>query len=270
MADTYKRLILEGIGGPWRMDEAEIPTPGVGQILVKMKVSSICNQTDLNTIRGYHPPHDYQIQMMVPHDMRKYRGAVPDELSDVYPSRDYPFNPYPTTMGHEGMGEIVAIGPMPEPVQKFAHPHGRLMDLTPTFKVGDRVGLTGTIGGFGEYVLTVPEECVLIPDTLTDEQASLTEPVMVVSGVIKQCVRQDDDVLILGQGALGLIATQLAKLYGARRIITTEPVAFKRELSKKFGADIVLDPNETNIVHAIEKLQTGTGMPVIIDVWRVP
>lgn len=269
MSNTYKRLVLEGIGGPWKMEETEIPKPGVGQILIKMKASSVCNQTDLNTIRGYHPPHDHQILMMVPHNMREYRGASPDTLADVYPARKYPLNPYPTTMGHEGMGEIIAMGPMPEPVQGD-NPLGRLMDLNQELKVGDRVAMAGTIGGFGEYVLTVPEECVLIPDCLTDEQASLMEPVMVVSSIIQQCVIQDDEVLILGQGALGLIATQLAKLYGAKRIITTEPIAFKRELSKKFGADEVLDPNEVNIVHAVEELTDGEMMPCIIECAGVP
>lgn len=265
MAGTFKQLVLTGIGGPWEMREVPIPTPGVGEIVVKMKASTICNQTDLNTIRGYHPPHDHQITMMVPHDMRNYRGEKNDPLRDVYPKREYPRIPYPSTMGHEGMGEIIAIGPMHQ--NEFQ----TLMDLRQQkFKVGDRVAMAGTIGGFGEYIVTVPEEIVKVDDRLSDEEASLMEPVMVVSSVIMQCVQPGDDVLILGQGALGLLATQLAKIYGASRIITTDPIEFKRDLSKKFGADVTLNPDDVNIVHAVEELTDGAFMPVIIECAGVP
>ena len=49
----------------------------------------------------------------------------------------------------------------------------------------------------------------------------------------------------------------MAKVYGAKRIITTELSAYKRSLSKMFGADISLDPNEINVVHAIEDITDG-------------
>lgn len=264
MGNTYKQLVLMDKAGPWKLVEKKIPKPGVGEVLVKMKASTICNQTDLNTILAKHPPHDHQITLMYPHDFRIWDQRVPDELSEYYPRRKYPRNPYPTTMGHEGMGVIEAIGPMPD-----ESPYRTLMDeglkREQPLKVGDRVAMAATIGGYGEYVITNLDECVRVPDVLTDEEASLFEPCGVVHSVIKQIVRPLDDVLILGQGALGLLATQMAKVYGAKRIITTELSAYKRSLSKMFGADISLDPNEINVVHAFEDITDGLGMPVIIE-----
>ena len=55
-------------------------------------------------------------------------------------------------------------------------------------------------------------------------------------------MRFGDRVVVLGQGASGLLVTQCARLAGARQLITVEPLAFKRELSTRLGADVALDP----------------------------
>ncbi len=53
--------------------------------------------------------------------------------------------------------------------------------------------------------------------------------------------------MIIGGGTIGLIMLQLAKKSGASRVILSEPVAEKRELAKKLGADITADPLSENI-----------------------
>ena len=105
---------------------------------------------------------------------------------------------------------------------------------------------------------------------MSNDVASLYEPVGVVHNVVKPLVSVGDDVLILGQGSLGLIATQLCKIYGADRIITSEPVAARRELSKKYGADAVIDPTAQNVVHAVEDLTNGQGCKIVIEAAGVP
>ena len=140
--------------------------------------------------------------------------------------------PIPQQWDMKAWGVIEAIGPMPD-----ESPYRTLMDeglkREQPLKVGDRVAMAATIGGYGEYVITNLDECVRLPDVLTDEEASLFEPCGVVHSVIKQIVRPLDDVLILGQGALGLLATQMAKVYGAKRIITTENLALIRGVFPK-------------------------------------
>ncbi len=107
------QALLMGVGGPWTMKESPIPKPGPGQALIKMKAASICNMTDLHTIQGYHPPHDHQFQGMIPHDVRMYLHKKNDPLAHLYPKHAYSddVSPFPTLMGHEGMGEIVELGP---------------------------------------------------------------------------------------------------------------------------------------------------------------
>ncbi len=260
-----KQVWLVGKGGPWKIKDVPIPKPGPGQLLIKMRMCSICNQTDLNTIKALHPPHDHQANMMLPHHLRIWDERVPDELSDVYPARPYPREPFPTTMGHEGMGEIVEVGPYAgeDPVTKTVSGDSN-------FEQGDRVSLLATIGGFGEYVISDTSLVVRVPDNISDEEASLFEPVVMVYNTIRQVVSVGDTVCILGQGALGLLATQLSKVYGARKIIVSEPFAMKRELAKKFGADITIDPKTRNVVHEIEKLTDGKGVNVVIEAAGVP
>jgi len=260
---TMKQVILMGKGGPWEIKEVPIPKPGIDQVLIKVKTSSICNQTDLNTVRALHPPHDHQMTGMLPHHFRIWDKRIPDELSDVYPARPYPREPYPTTMGHEGMGEIVEVGP-------YVKKERALMGKDPEFRPGDRVSMMGTVGGCGEYVVSDMSFIVKVPDSVSDDEASLCEPVVCVFSVVKQVVTLGDTVCILGQGALGLIATQLVKLMGALKIIVSEPIAFKRELAKKFGADIIIDPSTTNVVHEIENITNGQGVNVVIEAAGVP
>lgn len=267
MEGTMKQLVLTNKGGPWELREVPIPKPGPGEMLVKVLSTSVCNQTDLNTIKALHPPHDHQITLMLPHHFRQWDNRLEgDPLAKYYNSTPYPREPFPTTMGHEGMGAVVEIGP--RSVAEFDMLPG--MGADPVFEVGDRVGLAGTIGGLGEYIVSPFREAVKIPDNLTNDEASLTEPAMILWGMCRTVVNHNDTVCIFGQGALGLLATQWARIFGAKTIITTDPLAMKREKSKEFGADYVIDPTTQNVTAEVEKITGGTGCNAVIDCAGVP
>ena len=273
---TFKQLVLQGKGGPWTINAKPIPKAGVGQIAVKMTACSICNQSDLNTVRALHPPHDHQIEGMVPHHFRQWDNRLDgDPLQDAYPSQRYELEPYPTTMGHEGTGIVVDVGPMPDEVYPMGADHKGsnkllFMDQGNGFKVGDRVSMVGTIGGFGEYIVSPVNEAIKVPDNVPDDVASLFEPTMITNVIAFNNVRMNDVVFIMGQGALGLLSTQLAKIYGAKTVITSDPVPMKRELSKKLGADYVIDPTTEKVVDRVLELTGGHGVDTIIEAAGVP
>ena len=172
MEGTYRRAILTGVGGPWKIEETPFPELGPGQVLVKIVSASICNQTDLNTVRGIHPPHDHQFNGMIPPDMRVYTKKENDPMKDCYPEHMYDLTPYPSTMGHEAAGIIVAFGPeIPHPFEQ-ATPQDNM-------KIGDRVGIFHCIGGLGEYVVAQRKYLVPVPESLTDEEAGMFEPMSV-------------------------------------------------------------------------------------------
>ena len=253
-----KQAWLMGKGGPWEIKDLAIPKPGPNQLLVKVTVSSICNQTDLNTIKALHPPHDHQSRLMLPHHFRIWDHRTPDSLSQYYPARQYPHEPFPTTMGHEACGVVAGIG-------DYIKSEDSILGEQIQFKIGDRVVGIPVVGGFGEYILLDRGLTMLLPDKVSDEEGTLVEPVFMVYNVVRQVVSIGDTVAILGQGSLGLIATQIAKHMGASRIIVSELEPEKRELALKFGADIALDPNQVNVVHEIERLTNGRGVNVGIE-----
>jgi L-iditol 2-dehydrogenase len=256
---------LNGMNGPWEVREVPIPKPGPGQLLVKVHAGSICKQTDLNSLYGLHPPHDHQCWYMLPHDLRVWDNRLEgDPLAEFYPSEEfaYKYEPFPSRMGHEMAGEVVEIGPRTVPERSVMHG-------PPVHKIGDRVTGTPIFGGFGEYILMDVESAAIFPDTMSYEEGTLVEPVIMVNNTVRQVIDTGDVVLILGQGALGSIATMVAKARGASKIIVTDPVKSKRDRALKIGADIALDPAQGHIVNQILRLTDG-GPNVVVEAAGVP
>jgi len=276
MKGKSKHLVLMGKGGPWELWEMDIPTPGPNQVLVKVKASTICNQTDLLTIQAKHPPHDHQKLQMLPHHFRMWDNRLEgDPLAKNYVD-PYPYNPYPSMMGHEGMGEVVEIGPLDgvDPIigvdmYQLAAGFKSLMwrgsDIDP-IKLGDRVTCMGSNGSFGEYVIVPTNMLGKIPEGVSDEVAAYAEMVGFCNLIPREAIKYGDTVVILAQGTVGLLCTLFArKLYNAGTIITVDPQPFKREMSLKMGADYAIDPNETNVVAFVREVTKADMANVVIE-----
>ncbi len=281
MAEKSKHLVLMGKGGPWELQERDIPHPGPNQVLVKVKASTICNQTDLNTVKALHPPHDHQKLKMLPHHFRILDNRLEgDPLAKNY-INPYPFTPYPSLMGHEGMGEIVEIGPVdgddqtigvtPDMYTRDFRPMMEFFGTPGGYKLGDRVTCMGSNGSFGEYVIVPRNMLAKIPEGVTDEVGAYAEMVGFTNLMPREIVKYGDAVVILAQGAVGLMCTIFArKLYNAGTIITTDPQPFKREMSLKMGADYAIDPNTTNVVEFVRDVTKGRGADVILECIGTP
>lgn len=222
-----------------RIEDLTEPEVGENDVLIKVHACGICG-TDMHIFDG-------------------------DEGAAATPSG--------TVLGHEFSGEILKVG-------------RRVAD----FKAGDRVcvdpnklcgkcrfckggighfcehitGIGTTVnGGFSEMCCVPESQCYKIPDSLSYEEAAMTEPVACCLHGIDLCrIRHGDTVAVIGAGMIGLIMTQLAKLAGACNIIVIEPVESKRVHAKKLGADIVLNPNGAYIPEVLAKL----GITQIDDV----
>lgn len=111
------------------------------------------------------------------------------------------------------------------------------------------IGIGTTVdGGFAEYCTVREKQVYKISDNLSYVEAAMAEPLacclhgMDLTGVIP-----GQTVMIVGGGTIGLIMLQLAKISGAAIVIVAEPVAAKRGLARKLGADIAFDPNVEDI-----------------------
>lgn len=165
--------------------------------------------------------------------------------------------PFPTPLGHEAAGELVEIG---EDVKDFIS--------------GDRiasVGWGGKSGGaFSTYFIVNSSEIVKIPESISYEEASLLEISHCVYGIVDQCVRLGDTVLILGQGSAGLIATDLARAAGASKVFVSENREIRKKLALERGVDSVIDPSHEDVVKRVKELTFGEGVDVVIECAGVP
>jgi L-iditol 2-dehydrogenase len=274
MEGTMKQARLLGIGGPWEIKEVPIPKPGIGQVLIKTKVASLCKQTDLNTVKGLHPPHDHQSWGMLPHEMRLYRGWKEDPLKKYYGTTYmYPHTPFPTLMGHEMAGVVVELGlqaTQPFGIDDFEGDFGggwtgAIFGRSQPLEVGDHVSGSGVFGGFGEYGVMSAAAPGVLPKTMPFEIATFAENIMIILNVLRQVVEPGYSVLIMGQGALGGLSTMMAKYMGAGKIIVSDPVKSKRDLAIKRGAAIAIDPTTQNVVDEVMKATEGRGAQVVIE-----
>jgi (R,R)-butanediol dehydrogenase/meso-butanediol dehydrogenase/diacetyl reductase len=183
----------------------------------------------------------------------------------------------PVVLGHEFSGEVIEVG-------------SEVINI----KVGDRVvaepmivcgkcpaclegkynlcsslgchGQCGTIGGFSEYSV-LPERFVhKIPDNLSYEKAALAEPVTVgMHSLDRANFRIGQTALVLGAGPIGLGTIECLKAAGASLVICFQRKSVRQGYAKRAGADVVLDPNEVDVVSAIMQLTGGRGVDAAFE-----
>ena len=106
-----------------------------------------------------------------------------------------------------------------------------------------------------------------IPESLTDEQVVLLADIASTgfSGAESGKVRIGDTVVVFAQGPIGLCATAGAKLMGAARVIGVDGDANRAEMARRMGADVVLDPEQVDVVTEVKRLTGGHGADVAIE-----
>jgi threonine 3-dehydrogenase len=227
--------------GLW-LQEVARPTPGDSDVLIRVLRTGICG-TDLH-IYGW------------------------DEWAQQHV-------PVPLTIGHEFVGEVVAVGAdVSEPaVGDLVSGEGHVVCGTcRNCRAGrrhlcahtDSVGLTRA-GAFAEY-LALPAGNVwrhtpgidLDVATIFDPfgnavHTALTFPVL------------GEDVLITGAGPIGLMAAAVARHAGARNVVVTDVNEYRLDLASKMGATVVVDPKTTPIADAQRQLGVGEGFGIGLE-----
>jgi 2-desacetyl-2-hydroxyethyl bacteriochlorophyllide A dehydrogenase len=154
---------------------------------------------------------------------------------------------YPLIMGHEFIGEVVAVGPgvqAIEPGQKIAVEPNYSCGICPLCREGNRnlclsrtaVGIDVN-GGFAEQACLPARCCWPVPVGISDDQLMLAEPLaVVVRAVARGESGHGESAAVLGVGALGLLAIQVLKAKGLR-VLAVGRTDRRQQLARALGAD---------------------------------
>ncbi|HEX4109968.1 MAG TPA: zinc-binding dehydrogenase [Solirubrobacteraceae bacterium] len=135
-------------------------------------------------------------------------------------------------------------------------------------RYGRLPGMSNILAGCQGEAFLVPHadvNVVRVPDELSDEAAILATDIMSTgfAAVERGGLRAGDTVAVFAQGPVGLCATAGARALGAGLIIAVERVPERVEMSKRLGADVVLDPQDA--LEGIRELTGKRGVDVAIE-----
>lgn len=120
--------------------------------------------------------------------------------------------------------------------------------------------------GMAETVVWHESQVYKLPDDVSLRQGCMLEPVSVAVRMMdKVRPRFGDRILISGGGPIGLLGLQAMKMYGATSLTLSEPIASRRELALKYGADHVIDPLNQDILEEAMKITDGLGFDAVVD-----
>ena len=243
---TMKATVFHGVDDI-RVEEVPRPVPGPGEAVIRVTLTTICG-TDLHIVRGEYPVRP---GLIIGHEP----VGVIDELG-------------PGVTGYE-VGERVLVGAITPCGQCRAclsgqHSqcgHGAGYEAIGGWRFGNTID-----GAQAEYLLVPYAQANLakIPDDLTDEQVVLLADIASTGfgGAESGRVRIGDAVVVFAQGPIGLCATAGAKLMGAALVIGVDGDDRRLAMSKRMGADVVLDYRKTDVVAEVR------SSPAAAPTWR--
>ncbi|MER5703724.1 zinc-binding dehydrogenase [Micromonospora sp. NPDC002296] len=126
------------------------------------------------------------------------------------------------------------------------------------------VALPRTGGAWAEWVAAPAATLVAVPDAITDLQAlAVANQGFAAWHILRtagRMTRQDTVVVTAAAGGVGSLAVQLARAWGAKRVIALASTGTKRDLAVRLGADVALDPTSEDL--ADELAAANDGKPV--------
>ncbi|HEX6070046.1 MAG TPA: NAD(P)-dependent alcohol dehydrogenase [Longimicrobiaceae bacterium] len=238
--------------GRIELQEKAVPRPGPGEALVKVTTTTICG-TDVHILKGEYP---VKPGLTVGHEPV---GIIAELGAGV--------------TGYE-VGQRVIVGAITPCGQCYGclsgnHSQCGGADTGHAHALGGwRFG--NTLDGCQAEYLRVPSamaNLTPVPDDLTDEQVLMCPDIMSTGfgGAESGGIRIGDTVAVFAQGPIGLCATAGARLMGATRIIAVDHVAERMEVSRRLGADLVIDYGARDPVEAILEATGGRGVDVAIE-----
>ncbi|MFQ5966723.1 MAG: L-threonine 3-dehydrogenase [Acidimicrobiia bacterium] len=232
--------------GLW-LEDVSLPEPGPEEVLIEVRHTALCG-TDLHIYRW-----------------------------DEWASETIPV---PMVVGHEFFGTVADIG----------------SEVT-GFQPGDRVSGEGHItcghcrncragrrhlcreaegigvdrpGAFGEYLVMPEDNAFLVPDDISDDIATILDPLGNATHTALAFDLVGEDVLITGAGPIGLMAAAISLHVGARFVVVTDLNPFRLELAGEFGVSRAVDARSLDLAQVMDDLGMLEGFDVGMEMSGSP
>jgi L-iditol 2-dehydrogenase len=224
--------------GDLRVEEVPVPETGPAEMLVRVEACGVCG-TDIKKIQ---------------------KGLLSA----------------PRIFGHEIAGRVARApraGRFREGDRVVLHHHlpcgtcfycarGLYAQCSDYKRNGTTAGFEPAGGGFAEYVKAldwiVARGAIPVPDGVLPEEAAFVEPVNTCLKAVRRAgVARGHSVLVVGQGPIGLLLTQICRWAGAD-VVASDPLADRRELSRRLGAGAVVDATG-EVAREVRGLTGGRG-----------
>jgi NDMA-dependent alcohol dehydrogenase len=237
--------VLWGIGEKWSVEDIEISPPGPREVLVEWRAAGLCHSEEHFVTGDFLLPEDLRIQLGLP-------------------------STFPIIGGHEGAGIVLEVGPgvrdlapgdmvaasfMPScgrcrycstGRQNLCQQGAQLMQpgqmtdgVVRHFCRGEPLNLYSKCGTFARHTLLSEESVIKVDPDLPPAVVALVSCGVATgwgSAVHRAGTTAGDVVVVVGCGGVGMNAVQGAAMAGARVVVAVEPVDFKRDAARQFGA----------------------------------
>jgi len=233
-----RRAVFVG-PGQITLETVPVPEPAPDQVLIEVRAVGLCTM-----------------------EQRFYKGS----------------GPYPFLGGHEIAGVVRARG---SAVMSEAR-EGDLVTVAQLTRCGEcyfcrrgldhlcvhaddrpAEGVAWGPGGLADFILVRGYEVYRLSPEVRPEEGCLTEPLACcIRSMGRADIRFGDTVLVTGAGIMGLLHVKLAKLRGAR-VIVSEPSATRRSAAKAHGADLTVDPTTESMVDFVRAQTDGRGAEAV-------
>lgn len=225
--------------GEFVFKDLDFPTIGTEEVLIKVKACGICTT-----------------------DRRIYNGYIKV--------------PFPVIGGHEVSGEVVAVGDKIKDIEvgakvavdtinRCGHCYyciNRLDNLCINSRATKKIDNVYLIaGGFSEFLIAQRKQVFPIAKDVNFNEAALSEPLSCcINSIKKASLSMGDTVLIVGAGTMGILNAIVARLRGAK-VLISDPNLGRRNSAEKLGFTVI---NSSEVLEFSKKVKDGLGFDAVI------
>ena len=233
--DAMMRAVMLEAPNTVRMREIPVPTPGMGEILIRTKAALICTSDIMDMKFGLFTG---SLPMVMGHEAAGVVAAIADDVTGI------------------NVGDEVAVHPV-LPCYKCASCTRGLSHLC------DDMGhlCFNRPGVFAEYFITRPDCVRKKPSDMPFPVAALMEPVCVcLEAVHRGSIKEGDRILIAGDGPFGILISKLCALKKPKQIIHTGFYDYRLKQTAGLLAQTININDDPNPSRTIMELTDGEGV----------